>query len=62
MSRSISITILLCALFLGACSSGEKQTDSSDHLLSEHKRALDKAKEVEQLTREAAERQRKAAQ
>jgi hypothetical protein len=57
MSRILGILIVLCALLLGACDN--KPTDTSDHLLKEHKRALDKAKEVDKLTREAAERQRK---
>jgi hypothetical protein len=58
MSRIIATALVLCALFLGACD--QKKVDSSDHLLKEQKRALEKAKEVDRLTREAMERQRKA--
>lgn len=60
MSRITGITIVLCALLLGGCNSGDKQIDNSDHLLKEHKRALDKAKEVDRLASELANRQRKA--
>jgi hypothetical protein len=60
MARIVSIAIVLCALLMGGCNSGDKPTDTSDHLLKEHKRALDKAKEVDRLAREAADRQRKS--
>ncbi|MFA5516899.1 MAG: hypothetical protein WDA20_11495 [Desulfuromonadales bacterium] len=58
MLRIFLLSIVFCTLALGACSP-EKPTDSSDHLLSEQKKALDKAKDVDRLAREAAERQRR---
>lgn len=58
MTKIIGIIAVFCAFLLGACE--REQTDNSDHLLKEHKRALDKAKDVDRLTRDAAERQRKA--
>lgn len=60
MCRIFFVSLAFCALTLGACSPGEKQTDNSDHILKEQKKALDKAKAVDRLADEAAERQRKA--
>jgi hypothetical protein len=58
MIRSIGITMALCTL-LAACEGGDRQGSNSGHIYTEHKQALDKAKEVDRLAREAAERQRK---
>jgi hypothetical protein len=60
MIRTIGTGIVLCALILAGCNSGDKQVDNSEHLLKEHKRALDKAKDVDRLAREMADRQRKS--
>ncbi len=51
-------------LLLGACSSGDEQTttekSSDDHILKNQMRALEKAKGVEQMLQQGADRNRQA--
>jgi len=57
--------LLLVPLFLiGACSSGDDQTSpkqsSDDHIFKEQMRALEKAKEVEQMLQSGADQRQQA--
>jgi hypothetical protein len=49
-------------LFLGACSSGEDQVTpdkpKNDHILKEQMRALEKAREVEQMLQDGADKRK----
>ena len=56
--------ILVSALGVAACSGGDDDSSAAepgkDHFLKEKTETIDKAREVEQTMRDAAEKQRKA--
>lgn len=56
--------LLLPSLLIGACSSGDDhpppKQSSDDHIFKEQMRALEKAKEVEQMLQSGADQRRQA--
>ena len=67
LQRWMVLSLALSAGLAGCSKSGEEATESTtpaqptaDHVWSDQTRALEKAKEVERMLQEAAERQRQA--
>lgn len=60
--KTYRFILLITFLLIGACSSGDNQTtpqqSSKDHVLEEQMRAIEKAKEVEQMLQISADKRR----
>jgi uncharacterized protein YcfL len=64
MRKMYQSILFIPFLLIGGCSSGEDQTTqappSKEHVFSDQARALEKAREVEQVIQSGADKQRQA--
>jgi PBP1b-binding outer membrane lipoprotein LpoB len=64
MTKKYRSILFIPFLLIGGCSSGEDQTtqkqSSKEHVFSDHTRALEKARGVEQVIQSGADKQRQA--
>jgi hypothetical protein len=60
MSLGRHIAIFVLGLFIAGCSGDEEE--KKDHVFKEKTRTIDKAREVEGILKDAAEKQKKAAE
>ncbi|MCW8827361.1 MAG: hypothetical protein OQK78_13155 [Gammaproteobacteria bacterium] len=63
MNHRTVLILLTPLIFLGGCSSDEEQSaakpSSNEHFLSDQVRAMEKAKEVEQMLQEGADQRQR---
>ena len=57
-----AVAVSLLTLALTGCSGDDEPAKKEDHVFKETTRAIDKAREVEGILKDAAEKQKKAAQ
>ena len=57
-----ALAVSLLTLTLTGCSGDDESAKKQDHVFKETTRTIDKAREVEGILKEAAEKQKKAAQ